>query len=245
MRVVEERAVIHFEGQTFRVVPRLTVLQALESAGYRFVKGVGCRGGVCGACAIVYRLEGQHTIKTGLACQSVVEEGMVLMQMPFFPQKRVPHELRLDEGEEPGEHVVRLYPEVNRCIMCGECSRVCPMDIDVRGYVGMIKRGDLAANAEESFDCIQCGLCAARCPAQISQPNAALAARRFHGRFSSPRAEHLARRVEQIEAGRFDKDFRKLKVMDQDRLKNLYNRREIEPADAAPGTWLPEDRSRL
>ena len=236
---------ILFEGQRFSVDDHLTILQALESVGYRFVKGVGCRGGVCGACAVFYRINGDHTLKTGLSCQSLVEQGMMLMQLPYFPQKKVCHTLEVPAGERPEEHVVHLYPEVNRCIMCGECSRICPMDIDVMGYVGMIKRGDLEACAEESFDCIQCGICVSRCPAQISQPNAALAARRYYGSYRMARAEHLAKRVAQIDSGRYTKDFKKLVAMSQDELKNLYNRREREPDLAAPGTWLPEDRSRL
>ncbi len=175
---------IRYDDVPYQVMPGRTILAALEEAGLSFVRGVGCRGGVCGACTLLYRVQGKPELKAALLCQDEVEDGMEILPLPYIPQKKVQHDLTLADGETP-EYLVRsLYPEVNNCVMCGECTRLCPVDIDVMSYVGMIKRGDLAGAARESFTCIQCQACVLRCPSQISQPNAALAARRFHGRFS-------------------------------------------------------------
>lgn len=240
-----DRTTILFDGEPFRVLPGLTVLSALEETGKGFVRGVGCRGGVCGACTIFYRRAGEYELKAGLMCQEVVAEGMEILPLPYFPQKKVSHDLALAPGETPHYRVVNLYPEVNRCIMCGECTRLCPMGIDVMGYVGMIKRGDLHGAARSSFICIQCQACVARCPAQISHPNAALAARRFHGSHQVPRAEHLAKAAEHARSEEIKRGFKRLRRLPLEELKIIYQGREREPDDAPPGTWLPEDRSLL
>jgi len=43
-------------GKSYKVPAGLTIMKALEYAGYRFVRGCGCRAGFCGACATVYRI---------------------------------------------------------------------------------------------------------------------------------------------------------------------------------------------
>ncbi|MBF0428205.1 MAG: 2Fe-2S iron-sulfur cluster binding domain-containing protein [Magnetococcales bacterium] len=223
-----------------------TILTALEASGIGFVRGVGCRGGICGACAVLYRIPAKsHALSAALMCQENVQEGMEILPLPYVPQTKVPHCLNLLEGETPGYHVLRLYPEVNNCIMCGECVRVCPKDIDVMGYVGMIKRGDLKGAAQESFTCIGCQICVLRCPSSISQPNAALAARRWYGRFQQPQAEHLTKMVEKIETNHFAPIFRWMRHMDHMEFQALYLRREYEPDDSPPGTWLPDDQRLL
>ncbi|WP_420906083.1 4Fe-4S dicluster domain-containing protein [Candidatus Magnetaquiglobus chichijimensis] len=223
-----------------------TILSALEAVGIGPVRGVGCRGGVCGACAVLFRVPSQtHAMSAGLMCQQTVLDGMEILPLPHVPVKKQPHRLELPEDETPAHHVLRLYPEVNHCVMCGECVRMCPMDLDVMGYVGMIKRGDLKSAARESFTCIQCQLCVIRCPASISQPNAALAARRWLGAHQEPRAEHLTRMVEKVDSGRFTAIFRWMRRMDPMEFQALYLRREREPDESPPGTWLPEDRTLL
>ncbi|MBF0308148.1 MAG: 2Fe-2S iron-sulfur cluster binding domain-containing protein [Magnetococcales bacterium] len=239
------RITLIYDGETFRVSEGRTVLVALEEAGLSFIRGVGCRGGVCGACGILYRLRGEPELHSALMCQEMVKDGMEIMPLPYFPQKKMGHEVVPGENESPAYLVVNLYPEVNHCIMCGECTRLCPMGIDVMGYVGMIKRGDLHGAGRESFVCVQCQVCALRCPSRISQPNVALAARRLHGRWEVPRADHLSRAIERLERPELNRVFRRLQHMDPADLQMLYQRREREPDDAPPGTWLPEDRSLL
>ncbi|MEO5340114.1 MAG: 2Fe-2S iron-sulfur cluster-binding protein [Magnetococcus sp. MYC-9] len=243
--LVSAAITIGFDGTEYRVSPGRTLLAALEEAGLRFVRGVGCRGGVCGACTVLYRMRDSHALTAGLLCQDEVQDGMEILSLPYIPQKKALHPLTLPEGNSPEYQVLNLYPEVNNCVMCGECTRLCPVGIDVMGYVGMIKRGDLRGAAHESFTCVQCHACVLRCPSSISQPNAALAARRYHGRFRDAAAEHLSKAVEKLASGHYRSLFRKVRRMEPARLQALYQRREREPDDAPPGTWLPEDRSLL
>ena len=236
---------IILDGNAHHVSSGRTILVALEGADLHFVRGVGCRGGVCGACTVLYRLQGQHELVAGLMCQDEVQDGMEILSLPYIPQKKATYDLTLPSGSRPEYHVLTLYPEVNHCVMCGECTRLCPVGIDVMAFVGMIKRGDLRGAAKASFTCVQCQICVLRCPSSISQPNAALAARRFHGRFLDAPAEHLAKSLEKLATGRYPSLFRRLRRMETIEFQALYQRREREPNDAPPGTWLPKDRTLL
>ncbi len=236
---------IDYDDVSCRVPAGRTILSALEEAGLGFVRGVGCRGGVCGACGVLYRIRGSNELTAALMCQEEVKADMEILPLPYIPQKKAWHDLSLSEGDSPGYRVLNLYPEINSCIMCRECSRICPVGIDVLAYVGMIQRRDLKGAARESFTCVQCGICVLRCPSRISQPNAALAARRYHGRYEETPAEHLTKAIEKRASGRYEPIFKRLRRMDQEAFQALYQRREREPNDAPPGTWLPEDRGLL
>jgi ferredoxin len=89
-------------------------------------------------------------------------------------------------------------------------------------------RGDIARVADLSFDCIMCGMCVSRCPAEEAQPNIAILARRLYGRYLMPRAQHLADRVAEINAGQYDDDFARIKTMPDAELRQMYNTRDIE-----------------
>ncbi len=84
---------IYIMGERHRVPDSLTILQAFEYAGYKLVRGVGCRGGFCGACATVYRLPGDFHLKFALACQTRVEPDMQLAMIPFYPANRSTFEI--------------------------------------------------------------------------------------------------------------------------------------------------------
>lgn len=220
---------IYVMGERHRVPDSLTILQALEYVGYRLVRGVGCRGGFCGACATVYRTAGDYHIKFALACQTRVEPDMQLAMIPFYPSQRARY--RLAELAGTGSEVLELYPEMLRCYGCNTCTKSCPQDIDVLGYVSAIVRGDIAAAADISFDCIMCGLCVSRCPAELVKHNAALLCRRIYGRRLAPRSAHLRQRVEEIRAGRFGLDIAELKRAPAEELKRRYGSRDIEPGN--------------
>jgi len=220
---------IYVMGEHLRVPDSLTILRALEYAGYRLVRGVGCRGGFCGACATVYRTAGDYHLKVALACQTRVEPGMQLAMIPFYPAQRARY--RLSELEGSGREVLDRYPEMLRCYGCNTCTKSCPQDIDVLGYVSAIVRGDIPAAADISFDCIMCGLCVSRCPAELVKHNAALLCRRLYGRRLAPRSAPLRQRVEEVRAGRFRAALAELKQAPTDELKRRYETRDIEPGD--------------
>jgi len=214
-------------GQRYAVPEGLTILRAFEWSGFRLTRGVGCRGGFCGACGTVYRLNGDYRLRYALACQTVAQPGMVLGQIPFFPAQRPAY--RLDALKPSGETLLELYPEILRCLGCNTCTKACPQELDVLGYMAAAMRGDLPALAEASFDCIMCGLCIARCPAELVPSNVALLGRRLYGKYLAPPAEHLHKRVQEIGTGAFRAEVAALKSLPLAALKECYNAREIEP----------------
>lgn len=243
---------VQIMGRLYDVSEGLTIMKAVEYAGYQYVRGCGCRGGICGACGSFYRLPGDYQLMTGLACQTVVQPGMMIMQLPYMPANRPSYDVGAFEGNGHPvaagalhESVRRLFPEVYRCVGCATCSRTCPMGIDVMDYVALIGRGDLTKAAEVSFSCVMCGLCAIRCPAQISQHTAAMYVRRLSGRYLTPKAQHLTTRVADVRAGRFDGKLAQLKAMRREELTSLYANREREPDFSEPGQWKPKDTAWL
>ena len=79
---------VYVMGKRYEVPETLTIMKAMEYAGFKFIRGCGCRGGICGACATVYRKAGDYRLRVGLACQTVVEPNMYLTQIPFYPANR-------------------------------------------------------------------------------------------------------------------------------------------------------------
>jgi len=222
MRMVD----IYIMGKRYKVPSNLTIMKAMEYAGYKLVRGVGCRAGFCGACATVYRTKDDYRLKIGLACQTVIEPEMYIAQIPFFPVKRADY--RLDELEPTFETLVKLYPELLRCLSCGVCTKSCPQGLDVRDFMADAMRGDIAAVAQKSFDCIMCGLCAARCPAEEPQYRIALLCQRLYGKYLAPKSKHLEERVKEILEGKFDADMERVKSLSVEELRRMYAEREIE-----------------
>jgi heterodisulfide reductase subunit C len=233
---------IFIMGKRYEVPASLTIQKALEYAGYLLIRGCGCRGGICGACGTVYRFPDSYKIEVGLACQTVVQPDMYIAQIPFFPGNKAVYDI---ETLPPvGATIAALYPEIFKCVGCGTCTRSCPMDIDVLGYISKAIQGDLTAVAESSFDCVMCGLCAARCPAEEVQYNVGILARRLYARHIAPKAEHLAKAVKAVDAKRYDKAIAELQKKSLDELKKVYKALEVEP-DMAEEFWTPKDASYL
>ncbi|MCD6473662.1 MAG: 4Fe-4S dicluster domain-containing protein [Thermoplasmata archaeon] len=217
---------IYIMGKEYLVPAGLTIMKAIEYAGYRYIRGAGCRAGFCGACATVYRKLGDYKLYANLACQTTVEDGMYLVQLPFVPANKATYDI---EKVKPDENaILQYYPEVARCVSCNTCTKACPQGLEVMDYIQAALRGDIKKTAELSFDCIQCGLCAIRCPAEIAHYHVGQLARRIYGKYMMPKAKHLQERIKEIEAGKFDDEIKKLMKMGVKRLKELYNKREIE-----------------
>ena len=224
--MAEGMLTIYVMGKPYRVPRDLTIMKAMEYAGYRFVRGCGCRGAFCGACGTVYRTKDDYRLKVGLACQEVVQDEMYLAEIPFFPGNKATYDI--EDLKATAEAVLSLYPEVFRCLACNTCTKACPQDIEVMEYIQAALRGDIAKAADLSFDCLLCGLCASRCPAEIVQYQVGLLCRRLYSRYVAPGAEHLKNRVKDMEDGKFDSELAELKKMDQKELAKLYAARVIE-----------------
>lgn len=213
-------------GKRYKVPAGLTIMGAMEYAGYRLVRGCGCRNGFCGACATIYRVQGDRDLKVALACQTTVEEGMYVAMLPFFPLIKEIYDI---EKIGPTQQIMmQLYPEIYSCIGCNACTKACTQDLKVMQYIAHAQRGEYEKCAEESFDCVMCGICSSRCPAGISHPQVSLLARRLTGKYLAPKAEHLEDRVREINNGDFDELINNLMGKPPEELRELYNTREIE-----------------
>jgi heterodisulfide reductase subunit C len=217
---------VYFDGKAYTVPEDLTVMTAMEYAGFRLVRGCGCRHGFCGACGTVYRVKGEARVYFALACQTQVREGMYAASLPFYPLKEQTYRLE----ELTAEHTVmmRLFPEIFACIACNSCTKSCARGLDVMQYIAYAKRNDLPSCAHASFDCVACGICSARCPADISHSMVGLLARRLTGKYLAPESTHTKTRAAEIENGSHDADINEMMSLTRGEITALYNTREIE-----------------
>ena len=213
-------------GKKYEVPSNLTIVTAMEYAGYKLVRGCGCRNGFCGACATLYRIEGDKELHACLACQTQVEDKMYVATLPFFPLVKQIYDIEKVKPEQ--QIMMQLYPEIYACVGCNACTKACTQDLKVMQYIAYAQRGEFEKCAEESFDCVMCGVCSSRCPAGISHPQVALLARRITGKYLAPESKHLTERVQEIKNGTFNELIEKLMQKPISELKELYNNREIE-----------------
>jgi len=218
--VIEHWVRIFVMGKEYDVPADLTIMQAMEYAGYRFIRGCGCRAGFCGACSTVYRTQGDYKLKTAMACQTRVEDGMYLVQIPFSPAEKPVYDI--DEEPYDASVFLKLWPEIARCVSCNTCTKACPQDLEVMNYVQAALRGDFERVAELSFDCIQCGLCALRCPAEIVQYHMAQLARRMYGKYGVPEEGNVRAMVARVAKREFEGEFTRLSRLNADELRALY-----------------------
>ncbi len=233
---------IYIMGKRYEVPEGLTIMKAVEYAGYKFIRGCGCRGGTCGACGTFYRKPGDYKLQVALACQKAVEPDMYIAQIPFFPVNRAEYEF-MGLTSAP-EEVFRLYPELFRCVACNACTKACPQGIEVMNAISALKQGNIPEVAQLTFDCTQCGLCTSRCFGELAQYHMFQLARRIYGAKMAPRAEHLLKMLEAIGEGKYDDLLGRLKGMSLQELRKLYQEREMEPVGAGED-WLPKDPSGL
>lgn len=226
MNSEKESVSIYVFGKEYRVPENLTILTAMEKLGYRLLRGCGCRSGFCGACATVYRIRDDFRLRTGLACQTPVKDGMVFSMLPFHPATKAKYNVK--ELEPDLSSITRFYPEVMRCLQCNSCTRACPQELPVIDIMSAAMKGDIATAADLSFDCIMCGLCATRCPAEIVQYYVAILSRRLYSSHLSPRSKHLQQRLQETKEGRYNAELDRLTQLSTAELTTLYNAREIE-----------------
>ena len=108
---------IYIMGKKHEVPESLTIMKAMEYSGYNFIRGCGCRGGLCGACGTVYRLPDDYKIHFGLACQTVIESNMHLTQIPFYPANKATYNIEENSaslsGNKPMRFMQHLYPKLS------------------------------------------------------------------------------------------------------------------------------------
>ena len=213
-------------GKKYEVPSDLTIMEAMEYAGYQLVRGCGCRNGFCGACATVYRVKGDRELHAALACSTKVEDNMYVATLPFFPLIKETYDI---EKVRPDEQIMmQLYPEIYSCVGCNACTKACSQGLNVMQYIAHAQRGEYDRCAELSFDCVMCGICSSRCPAGISHPQVAMLARRLNGKYIAPESKHLTERVREIEDGLCAEAMEAIMAKPIEELKELYNHRDIE-----------------
>jgi len=217
---------VYINNKGYRVPEDVTIMQAYEYAGYQFTRGCGCRGGVCGACSVVYRIPGNEKIETGLACQTLVQPEMCLTQIPFFPENKATYDI--DQLEPTTEQILELYPELSKCMGCNTCTKSCPMDIDVMECVSEILRGNIEKVADRSISCIMCKLCASRCPAGLTPDYYFLLCRRLYGRHIMKPLVNVPRRISEIESGEYEAELDRLMTLDPEDLRQIYRETQLD-----------------
>ena len=223
---MENMVNIFLMGKKYSVPSNLTIMTAMEYAGYELKRGCGCRNGFCGACATIYRIKGECELHACLACQTKVEDNMYIATLPFFPlQKKI---YDINEVKPTEQIMMQLYPEIYACIGCNACTKACTQELNVMQYIAYAQRGEYELCAEESFDCVMCGVCSSRCPAGISHPQVAMLARRLNGKYLAPGCGHLESRIKEINDGTFEELIEALMQKPIDEMRELYNTREIE-----------------
>ena len=223
---MEQMVNVYLFGKRYAVPESLTIMEAMEYAGYQLVRGCGCRNGFCGACATIYRIAGDRELKGCLACSTKVEDNMYVATLPFFPLVKEVYDI---EKVKPTEQIMmQLYPEIYSCVGCNACTKACTQGLDVMQYIAYAQRGEYEKCAEESFDCVMCGVCSSRCPAGISHPQVAMLARRLNGKYLAPHCDHLDERVKEIEEGKYVSLIAELMNKSDAEIREMYNSREIE-----------------
>jgi len=200
-----QKVSVEIMGRRYDVPQGITLVQAMWYTGHHIVRGIGCLGGVCGACSTVYRKKGERDLKEGLGCQLLVEEGLSYSFAPAYPVQKTAY--RFEQIEDPKRDLFKYYPEVALCRNCNACTEACPQQIDVRTGVWKAAFGDFKGVADLFLSCVMCGLCTPVCIADIAPHRVGLYARRSQAIFFTDRPQQLVKRIEEIGQGKFDAEW--------------------------------------
>lgn len=202
---------ITVDGEQHAVPEGITVIQAMWGLGRSMLGNVGCLGGACGACVISTHSPGQMFPKMRLACQTMVADGLQVAFLAPDASKKTIAPLPLEAPSR--DTLFQYYPETRRCVACRACSSACPQEIDVMAGVREAISGDLSAVAERFTSCVMCGLCAVVCESKVRPHRMGLYARRLAGAFYPKAPSHLIRRIDEINAGRYNVEWGELMQM--------------------------------
>lgn len=200
---------VEIMGKKHRVPEGLTMLQAMWHTGHELIRGVGCLGGICGACPSAYTTREESRTKTTLACQTQVEDGMSFSLIAsYYPDRKVVSDFK--KMKDPKQELFRLYPETALCRNCDACTQACPKGIDVRTGVWKAAFGHFKEGADLFLSCVMCSLCVPVCIADIAPNQVGLYMRRAQGIFFDQKSGHLSARLEEIDQGKFDAEWERL-----------------------------------
>lgn len=192
-----------FDGHPIAAAPGTSLLQAWLQAGLPLTENVGCMGqGVCGACRVLVRRDGQRLAGTALACETPAESGMQVAFIDHFPARR-PHVYDLHAMTDSWgamASVDSVFPEARHCRHCGGCDSACPKGIEVQRMVNLAAGGQLDAAAGLFDHCVLCNLCVAACPEHIDPAHLGQFVRRMRASLTL-RPSDLIVRLHEIEAG--------------------------------------------
>ncbi|MFQ5587584.1 MAG: 2Fe-2S iron-sulfur cluster-binding protein [Nitrospiria bacterium] len=210
---VQEKApqtvMVEIMGKQYQVPEGVTMLQAMWRTGHKVIRGAGCLGGICGACPTKYRTRKASKVKTALACQTQVEDGMSFSLIAsYYPNQKVAY--RFEDVKDPKQDLFRFYPETALCRNCDACTQACPKGIDVRTGVWKAAFGDFKEGAELFTSCVMCSLCVPVCIADIVPNQVGLYMRRAQGVFYEKEISELTSRLEEIDQGKYDAEWERL-----------------------------------
>jgi len=209
---------VEIMGRPYSVPEGLTMLRAMWYTGHEVVRGAGCLGGFCGACAVTYRTRDDVRLRNGLACQTVVEDGMSFyLNFSYYPGRKALYDL--DQLPDPKQDLFKIYPEATLCRNCNACTEACPQGIDVRDGVWKSVFGDFEKVSEMFMDCVMCGQCIPVCIADIAPNYVALYASRVQGARLSKPPENLSKRVGEIESGKYASEWNRILSLNEEDLK--------------------------
>jgi succinate dehydrogenase/fumarate reductase-like Fe-S protein len=200
---------LSIEGRQIEAPANCSILQAFMHAGETLVEGVGCMGqGVCGSCRVMVRRSGEQEVKTELACETLIEDGMQVAFLDYFTPS-VRHVYRIEDIGDSWQALRKIgevFPEASHCRHCGGCDRACPKGLDVQRGVNLAVDGELAASSQVFDECVMCNLCTLACPEHIRPNHLGLFVRRMIATLAL-RPANLMRRLQQIESGEMKIDF--------------------------------------
>lgn len=209
---------VEIMGRPYTVPEGLTMLRAMWYTGHDVIRGAGCLAGFCGACGTTYRTKDDVRLRTTLACQTVIEDGMSFsLNFAYYPPRKANYDLTTLTN--PKQDLLKFYPEATLCRNCNACTEACPQGIDVRDGVWKAVFGEFGKVSEMFMDCVMCGQCIPVCIADIAPNYVALYSSRVQGACLTPPPANLASRVEEIKAGKWKADWERILAMDEAELK--------------------------
>ncbi len=213
---------IYILGNAYTVPAGFTIMSCMEYVGFRLSHGCGCRGAVCGACAVLYRVGCSPKWHVGLACQTLTQDQMNFMSLPYHEGPSP----RLDMHNIPCtlEEIDKIHPNFSNCNACNTCSQGCPVGIKVLGALHALRQGSFAKMRRLSMECILCGMCAVRCPKQVAPMQVLLTARRLFTKDNAIQTPDFLEGLKRSLLGQWHEDIAKYKAMSQEEMLAQYKK---------------------